>query len=69
MDRWAQGGSLSTSSRMKAPMTPEVTPRFISVSFPNPDPTYPFGLNDNRWIAGTYSDSAGVHGFIAKPNF
>ena len=47
----------------------EVTPRFISVSFPKSGSTYPFGLNDNRWIAGTYSDSAGVHGFIAKPNF
>src|SRR5258708_6007950 len=48
----------------------EVTPSFISVAFPKSGSTYPFGLNDKRWIAGTYSDSAGVlHGFIAKPNF
>jgi hypothetical protein len=48
----------------------EDTPSFISVAFPKSGSTYPFGLNDKRWVAGTYSDSAGVlHGFIAKPNF
>ena len=44
----------------------ETTPSFIKVAFPKSGSTYPFGLNDKRWIAGTYSDSAGVlHGFIA----
>lgn len=48
----------------------ETTPSFIKVAFPKSGSTYPFGLNDKRWIAGTYSDSAGVmRGFIAKPNF
>jgi hypothetical protein len=56
----------------------EVTPKFIKVNFPGqtttqppgPLPTYPFGLNDKRWIAGAYTDSANhLHGFVAKPNF
>jgi hypothetical protein len=48
----------------------ETTPSFIKVAFPKSGSTYPFGLNDKRWIAGTYSDSTGkLHGFIAKPNF
>jgi hypothetical protein len=47
----------------------EVTPSFISVAFPKSGSTYPFGLNDKRWIAGAYTDNTGVHGFIAKPNF
>jgi hypothetical protein len=56
----------------------EVTPQFINVNFPGQTttqppqslPTYPFGLNDKRWIAGAYTDSSNhMHGFIAKPNF
>ena len=53
----------------------EVTPQFIKVNFPgqtggSPLPTYPFGMNDSRWIAGAYTDSANhMHGFVAKPNF
>ena len=48
----------------------EVKPGFISVAYPGAAATYPMGLNDSRWIAGTYRDSGGVrHGFIAKPNF
>jgi hypothetical protein len=48
----------------------EVNPSFITVAFPNSQATYPLGLNDSRWIAGTYTDSSGVmHGFIARPNF
>jgi hypothetical protein len=56
----------------------EVTPKFIKVNFPGQTTTqppaslstYPFGLNDKRWIAGAYTDSANhMHGFIAKPNF
>ena len=53
----------------------EVTPHFIKVNFPGgtstqPLPTYPFGLNDKHWVAGTYTDSANrMHGFVAKPNF
>jgi hypothetical protein len=48
----------------------EVKPAFISVAYPNAKATYPMGMNDSRWIAGTYTDSSGVmHGFIARPNF
>jgi len=56
----------------------ETTPKFINVNFPGKTatqppaalPTYPFGLNDKHWIAGTYTDSANhTHGFVAKPNF
>ncbi|HZR65307.1 MAG TPA: hypothetical protein VFA85_09180 [Terriglobales bacterium] len=53
----------------------EVTPQFVKVNFPGqvngqPLPTYPFGINDQRWIAGVYTDSSNhVHGFVAKPNF
>ena len=53
----------------------EVTPKFIKVNFPGgtstqPLPTSPFGLNDKRWIVGTYTDSSNhTHGFVAKPNF
>ena len=48
----------------------EVKPTFIPVAYPNAKATYPLGLNDSRWVAGTYVDAAGVmHGFIAKPNF
>ncbi len=56
----------------------EGTRHFINVSFPGQTttlppaalPTYPFGLNDKRWIVGAYSDSANhMHGFVAKPNF
>jgi hypothetical protein len=48
----------------------EVKPSFIPVAYPNATATYPLGMNDKRWVAGTYVDSAGVrHGFIAKPNF
>ena len=50
--------------------TTEKKPSFIPVAFPNSKTTYPLGLNDKRWIAGTYTDASGVmHGFIAKPNF
>lgn len=48
----------------------EKKPSFIPVAFPHSKATYPFGLNDQRWVAGTYTDASGVmHGFIAKPNF
>jgi hypothetical protein len=52
----------------------EVTPQFIKVNFPaqtgGPLPTYPFGMNDSRWIVGSYTDNANhMHGFVAKPNF
>ena len=56
----------------------EETPQFIKVNFPGhtstqppaPLPTYPFGINDKRWIVGTYMDGANhMHGFVAKPQF
>ena len=48
----------------------EVQPGFIKVQFPGATVSYPFALNDLRWVAGTYVDSSGVyHGFIAKPTF
>lgn len=54
----------------------EVTPTFINVTYPGktstgaPLATYPFGINDKHWVAGTYTDSANhMHGFVAKPNF
>jgi hypothetical protein len=53
----------------------EVTPTFIKVNFPaqanaQPLPTYPFGINDKRWIVGAYIDNSNhMHGFVAKPNF
>lgn len=47
----------------------EVQPKFIPVSYPGAYSTVPFGLNDSRLIVGTYSDSTGQHGFLAKPNF
>ncbi len=48
----------------------EVTPSFMVVSFPNSQWTRTFGMNNSRYVAGTYADSAGrQHGFIAKPTF
>jgi hypothetical protein len=53
----------------------EVTPHFLTVAYPNssgtqPLSTFPFGLNDSRWIVGAYFDTNSVlHGFLAKPNF
>ncbi len=48
----------------------DATQGFIPVLYPNAKTTYPMGMNDARWIAGTYTDAGGVmHGFIAKPNF
>jgi hypothetical protein len=43
---------------------------FVKVAYPNAVFTYPFSVNDLRWVAGTYVDSHNVyHGFIAKATF
>lgn len=48
----------------------ESTLRFVIVHYPNSQSTTPFGMNDSRYLAGTYVDSSGKqHGFIAKPTF
>lgn len=51
----------------------EVMPRFINVNFPGQTiglPTYPFGINNSRWLVGTFTDGGNhMHGFVAKPNF
>jgi hypothetical protein len=48
----------------------ENTLRFIAVSYPNSRSTQPFGMNDSRYLVGSYIDSAGKrHGFIAQPKF
>lgn len=48
----------------------EVHPGFLPVKYPGAQFTIPFGINDSRYLAGTYYDpNGGQHGFIAKPNF
>lgn len=48
----------------------EDTLRFIAVSYPNSRSTQPFGMNDSRYLVGSYVDSSGkCHGFIAQPKF
>lgn len=47
----------------------ETTPSFIVVKYPNSQATVPFGLNNLRAVVGTYTDSSGRHGFLAKANF
>ncbi len=48
----------------------EAALRFKVVMYPGSQSTTPFGMNDSRYLAGTYVDSAGQqHGFIAKPTF
>jgi uncharacterized membrane protein len=48
----------------------EGTINFVVVNYPNSQLTIPFGMNDSRYLAGTYVDSSGKqHGFIAKPAF
>lgn len=47
----------------------ETKPSFITVAFPNSSKTIPFGLNNARAVVGTYTDSKGMHGFMAKANF
>lgn len=42
---------------------------FVKVAYPNAGSTYPFSVNDLRWVAGTYTDSHGYHGFVAKATF
>lgn len=43
---------------------------FKVVSYPGSQSTQPFGMNDSRYLAGSYFDSAGNrHGFIASPTF
>ena len=47
----------------------EQQPKFMPVTYPGASITIPFGLNDARAVVGTYSDSKGMHGFLAKANF
>ena len=47
----------------------EVSPSFIKVLFPGSQVTYPFSVNDLRWVGGTYVEGSDTHGFIAKPTF
>lgn len=43
---------------------------FKMVSFPGSQSTQPFGMNDSRFLVGSYFDSAGNrHGFMASPTF
>jgi probable HAF family extracellular repeat protein len=43
---------------------------FMAVSYPGATSTQPFGMNDARYLAGSYVDSAGNrHGFMAQPVF
>jgi hypothetical protein len=72
----AQGWFTSHIEANEVEASGEVTPKFINVNFPGktstgaPLPTYPFGINDKHWLAGTYTDSSNhMHGFVAKPNF
>ena len=44
--------------------------KFAVVSYPGSQSTQPFGMNDSRYLAGSYFDSAGNrHGFMASPTF
>jgi uncharacterized membrane protein len=47
----------------------ETKPSFIRVKFPNAGVTIPFGVNNARAVVGTYSNSSGLHGFLAKATF
>ena len=48
----------------------EVVPQLINVMYPGAPSTWPFGMNDQRAIVGTYRDEAGLyHGFMAAPTF
>ena len=41
----------------------------ITFDAPGAYGTYPFGINDSKWITGQYSDSAGYpHGFLRIPD-
>ncbi len=71
-----QGWFTKHIERNEVESSGEVTPRFLKVNFPGKTTsssalaTYPFGMNDKRWIVGAYVDSANhMHGFVAKPNF
>jgi len=46
----------------------ETEPSYMLLNFPATGviDTIPFGINDVRGIVGTYSDSTGQHGFLAK---
>lgn len=47
----------------------EVEPQPINVAYPNAGSTYPFSVNDLRWVAGAHISGSNTLGFIAKPNF
>lgn len=47
----------------------EPTPDFIPVAYPNASATLPFGINNARAVVGAYTDSSGMHGFLAKADF
>jgi hypothetical protein len=46
----------------------EGTLRLVLVSYPNARSTQSFGVNDSRYLVGSYMDATGKrHGFIAQP--
>jgi len=47
----------------------EVSPKFIKIAYPNAFHTSPYAVNDKRAVVGTYNNSTGAHGFMAKANF
>ena len=42
---------------------------FTAVSYPGAQSTQPYGMNDSRFLVGSYFDSSGRHGFMAQPGF
>lgn len=43
---------------------------FLPVRYPGSKSTQPFGMNNSRYLVGSYTDSAGHrHGFLAQPTF
>lgn len=43
---------------------------FMPVTYPSAKSTQPFGINNARYVVGSYTDSAGHrHGFLAQPTF
>jgi hypothetical protein len=43
----------------------EKSPAYLTFAYPGSSVTLPFGVNDTRSIVGAYSDSNGIHGFLA----
>jgi hypothetical protein len=43
----------------------EKSPAYLTFAYPGSSVTLPFGVNDTRSIVGAYSDSDGIHGFLA----